>query len=457
MAVQVWIGDKPEHPNERRAIVALANGLERLESLYLLLANFNVGGRTIDLVVIKQDAVFIIELKHCDGKIFGGVNGPWFVESANSERKRLNPGRKNPYNQVISYYYSLINFLNEHRAAILSDQKAAQVNFRSCRRVVVIAPTIQSGSEISLDWKVELKGLDELPAFLVTERSAEIMLTEEEMLAIPRLLGCTRWKDINELIAGVLPTWHSEPQSVVGVAADGGTAVVGGAEASALPAPAPLARPAVAWQSMRVAMQTFPGRVALGMSLLVVVLLFMLVTRLTEPAPPPPSSEAAGLMPIGEAAGGVFPEGIEVDPPDCAWSGFQVVGKRWDEQSQSWISVGVGGTVAELAPEIVVTLERVDYCGSEIRLTWGVRNNSRRTIRFPLRSENVSIRDPIGNQYVIDDSLSQPAVVRVKPASREQGVAVVPRPVSQNAPSLLVRLKHEPFGEASWLVSLEGN
>ena len=83
MAVQVWIGEKPEHPNERRAIMALANGLDRLDGLYLILANFSVGGRSIDLVIAKQDAVFIIELKHCDGKVFGEVNGPCFVESAN--------------------------------------------------------------------------------------------------------------------------------------------------------------------------------------------------------------------------------------------------------------------------------------------------------------------------------------------------------------------------------------
>ena len=207
MAVQVWIGEKPEHPNERRAIVALANGLERLEGLYLILANFSVGGRNIDLVLIKQDAIFIVELKHCDGKIFGDVNGPWFVESANGERKRLNPGRKNPYNQVISYYYSLINFLNEHRTTFLSPQKATAIDFRTCKRLVVISPTIQAGSQVETDWKVELKGLDELPAYLVTERSSEIDLSTEEMLAIPELLHCTRWTEVNALLAGVMPRW----------------------------------------------------------------------------------------------------------------------------------------------------------------------------------------------------------------------------------------------------------
>lgn len=454
MAVQVWVGDKPEHPNERRAIVALANGLERLENLYLLLANFNVGGRTIDLVVIKHDAIFIIELKHCDGKIFGGVNGAWFVESANNERKRLNPGRKNPYNQVISYYYSLINFLNEHRAEILSDQKAAQVNFRSCRRLVVIAPTIQEGSEIELDWKVELKGLDELPAFLVTERSTEIMLTPEEMLTIPRLLGCTRWQDINELIAGVLPGWHADTASHE--RSDSPT-VLAPTLQPVHAAPPATASSASFFQNIWLSLQTVPGRMAFGMNVVAVILLVLLVSRSADAVPPPPSNEVSALTPIGEAAGGVFSESMELDPSDCVWSGFQVVGKRWDAKTQTWLSVGIGGTVAELAPEIVVTLERVDYCGDKIVLTWGVRNNSARTIRFPLRSENISIRDPIGNEYIIDDSLSQPANLWVKPESREEGVAIVSRPVSQNAPSLLVRLKHQPFGEASWLVSLEGN
>jgi hypothetical protein len=46
VAVQVWIGEKPDNPNERKAIIALANGLDRLEGLYVMVANFSVGGRT---------------------------------------------------------------------------------------------------------------------------------------------------------------------------------------------------------------------------------------------------------------------------------------------------------------------------------------------------------------------------------------------------------------------------
>jgi hypothetical protein len=445
MAVQVWIGDKPEHPNERRAIVALANGLERLENLYLLLANFNVGGRTIDLAIVKNDAIFIIELKHCDGKIFGGVNGPWYVESANQERKRLNPGRKNPYNQVISYYYSLTNFLNDHRGEVLSENKATQINFRSCRRVVVIAPRIEEGSEILLDWKVELKGLDELPAFLVTERSAEINLTEEEMLAIPHLLGCTRWKDINQLIAGVLPGWHAEQPANAALAPAAETA----------PTQTQPEGPPTLWQRLRGSFQGTAGRVAWGMGVLVLVLLGLL---LWQPGyvPPPPRTGAL-LQPSGPPAGGVFAGNMPQQAPNCVWSGFQSVGKYWDNQAGRWISVGVSGLGSEFMPDVVVTLEQVDYCENEITLTWSVRNNSSEVMRLPLRRENIGIRDPIGNQYAIDNAQSRPGVIVAYPGSREEGVAVVPRPVSQNAPSLLVHIKEEPFGEASWLVALEGN
>lgn len=432
MAVQVWVGEKPEHPNERRTIVALANGLERLESLYLLLANFNVGGRTIDLVVIKRDAVFLIELKHCDGKVSGSVNGPWYVESVNGERKRLNPGRKNPYNQIISYYYSLTNFLNDHRPEIVSASKATTINFRTCKRLVVIAPTIQDGSDISLDWRVDVKGIDELPAFLVTEGSPQFELTEEEMLTIPQILGCTRWHDVNEVL-----TISTPPAEEI---------------ATAPPPPAPptvhLATPTSSDMSITT------GRLALAMSILTMLLLLLFVwqapTLLTN------SFDQDRTSMIRPSSGrGVFDPGSEAYASGCVWSGFQSVGKQWDVDERRWISVGVDGTV--VSPDIVVTLEQVDYCHQQIVLTWSIHNNSTRTIFFPVSRENITIRDPLGNEYVVSDEVSTPNRVRIRPGEHEQVTAVVPRPVIQNTPSLLVRLREQPFGEASWLVSLEGN
>ncbi|MBX0328144.1 NERD domain-containing protein [Oscillochloris sp. ZM17-4] len=439
MAVQVWIGEKPEHPNERRAIMALANGLDRLDGLHLILANFSVGGRTVDMVIIKHDAIFIVELKHCDGRVIGSVNGPWFVEGRNGERKRLNPGRKNPYNQVISYFHALTNFLNEHRREFLSQQKANDIDFRTCKRAVVISPTMQEGSEIELDWKVELKGLDELPAYLITERSSEIELTDDEMLAIPQMLHCTPWDEINTVIRGVI----SEPDAPP-------------------PAPAPPIEvapqdesPPGLWQRIVGILRTTTGRVAAGLALMVAVLFIALIMRPAQVIIPDADQP---LVPIAEVTG--VPTGgapLADDAPDggCRWSSYQLVGKRWDGASGGWVSVAVGEGSAGLLPEVVVALEQVATCSDQITLTWSVQNNSAKEISFPLRSDNIQISDSLGNDYQITDDASQPNNMRVAPGAKERGVSVSDRPVSRSASSLLVRLKNQPFGEASFVVSLQ--
>ncbi len=450
MAVQVWIGEKPEHPNERRAIVSLANGLERLDGLYLILANFSVGGRNVDLVLIKQDAIFIVELKHCDGKIFGDVNGPWFVESANGERKRLNPGRKNPYNQVISYYYSLINFLNEHRVTFLSQQKATAVDFRTCKRLVVIAPTVQEGSQVETDWKVELKGLDELPAYLVTERSSEIDLSEEEMLAIPELLHCTRWNEVNSLLAGVLPRWDETPSD---------PAVV----APVIPVVAPATAPVVAvtpaagtWARARQSLGTWPGQAALALAALVLVIVLTFLLRSPRPAAVSADQPIGGIvstsLPAGASAGG----GV-VGVTNCAWQESQPIGRRRGEQPDAWVNVGYGEVAPALSPEVVVTLEEVNFCKGQVTINWLVRNNMEdESVALPLTAENVAVSDSLGNEYRIDDSKSQPPQISVAPRSKMRGTAVIARPASLNAQTLVIKLTKLPFGEATWIVPISG-
>lgn len=471
MAVQVWIGEKPEHPNERRAIMALARGLDRLEGLYLILANFSVGGRTIDLVIIKHDAVFIIELKQCDGRVIGSVNGPWFVEGRNGERKRLNPGRKNPYNQVISYFHALTNYLNEHRSEFLPAQKINDVDFRTCKRVVVIAPSIQEGSEIELDWKVELKGMDELPAYVITERSSEIELTEEEMLAIPQMLRLTPWQEINTVLRGVIsdPDLAAEPAEAVGGQGNAVVAVEAaprrdptlapiGDGTPALPASEPdtaeAARPRGPWQHTLMAMRSATGRLAIAMAALAAILalaLFLRPTRLipVADAPPAPLVEVTGV-PAGSAA---FP--VTASEQSCLWAGYQVVAKRFDSASGSWRSIAEGGSATAALPEVVVALERISTCDGAVHLTWSVQNNSDRLIEFPLDRDNIRISDGLGNEYLIDDDASDPPAIRVAPGTQERGVAIVNQPLNSSATTLHVRLKDQPFGEASFVVALQ--
>jgi hypothetical protein len=441
VAVQVWIGEKPEHPNERRAIVALANGLERLDGLYLILANFSVGGRTVDLVIVKQDAIFIIELKHCDGKVFGSVNGPWFVEGANGERKRLNPGRKNPYNQVISYYYSLINFLNDHRAEFLSTQKATSVDFRTCKRLIVIAPTIQEGSRIESDWKVEYKGLDELPSYLVTERSSEIDLSDEEMLAIPQLLGCTRWSEINALLAGgVMTAWEAAPTTLAPAPVSTPAPVT-----TLAPMPAP-----ARWAGVRSALARWPARAGIAaLALLIIVVLAFQLRPITEPTP-----DQFGTVVVSTSPPAGAPAGNADFQESCVYSAFQSVARRRDSGG-SWKNVGVVGAAPDLAPEVIATLEEVSFCEGQIKISWSLRNNlDDQTVTLPLNAANVVVRDSLGNDYPIDEKLSQPAEISAAPDGKGRGTIVIDRPASLNAQTLVIKLKQLPFGETTWLAPI---
>lgn len=431
MAVQVWIGEKPDNPNERKAIIALANGLDRLEGLYVMLANFSVGGRAIDLVILKSDAIFILELKHCDGKVYGSVNGKWKVVSRNGSVKELNPGRKNPYGQVVNYYYNFTNFLNDHKTAIVSSQKANDIDFRAAKRVIVIVPTIEPGSQIELDWKVQAKGLDELPTFLLTERSNGIELSDDELLRIPKLLHCEPWQELNDLLAGVMPAWDETPsepappppQTVIDV------------EPPVVNAPRPW------WHTMQRQINTWPGRV--------LTIFIVLALALTLPFVGPPRNST--LAPATAVPIPTIPErGL---PDDNISNGVaeqhQTVGRRWDLRTQRYLR-----TDTENA-DVLVTLETVDFNNGQIKLTWTVENRRRIPVTMALVPENIAITDSAQTNYVIEAQQSQPpGELIVQPDTKGTATVVVPQAVRANAITLKITLLSKPFGETIWIVNV---
>ena len=409
----------------------MANGLDRLEGLYVMVANFSVGGRTIDLVILKPDAIFILELKHCDGKVFGSVNGPWKVVSRNGSTKQLNPGRKNPYNQVVSYFYSFTNFLNEHKTQIVSAQKATDVDFRSAKRVIVIVPTIEDGSQIELDWKVQARGLDELPTFLLTERSNGVELSDEELLRIPRLLRCEPWQELNDLIAGVMPPWSETPSEAIAPPPD--------VPVAPEPTPAPSVR---WWQPLLQQVNSWPGRVLTVFVLAAILMLGFGAAQLRSNDQTP--TEAATVQPI--------PTIPDIGIPDNVSNGIaevhQPAYRRWDLKQQKWLR-----TDAETA-DVIVTLETVDFNNGQIRVGWTIENRRRIAIRMALVAENIAITD--GQlSYLIDPAQSQPpGTLELEPGAKRSTTVVVPQAVRSNAITLQITLLTQPFGETSWIVNV---
>lgn len=436
MTVRVWVGEIPEHPQEREAIVALARGLDRLEELYVLLANFTVGGQAVDLAIFKRDGGFVIELKHCDGRVIGGVNGRWEVIDANAEVHVVNPGRRNPYNQVISSFYRLSNFLNLHRPDLMSEHRAAAIDFRTSKRLVVISPFLHPDSEVMLDWKVDLKGLDELPTYLVTATSSEIDLTEEELLAIPQLLRCEPWHDVNLLVSeeGLLEEAWPTPEEAAAIRA-GEVAVAEGEEVAAEGVRPPEA-----------VVRSWPRRLGwLALILVAVALLAMggvWVGVIPNPWPTPTVPATATASPTPTLI-------IIPTLPEPFATPLPVV--EWVEQSVRRQSNYAAG-------EVEVVLRSVVYGSGETTLQWALVNLGTRPVRFPLIGRNISIQDNIGNEYPVDDSLSEPQVLLARPGERVEGSCTVNRAVNPDALTLRIYINGEPFEGRPpvWPVNIPG-
>ncbi|MFM2308976.1 MAG: hypothetical protein RLY87_1097 [Chloroflexota bacterium] len=406
MAVQVWIGEKPENPNERRALTQLAAAFARLDGLYIVMANFSVGGRTLDVVVLKHDGIFVVELKYCDGKVIGDVNGPWFVESANKERKRINPGRKNPYNQVLTYYYAFSNFLDEHRSEIAGNRN---VDVRSIRRIVAIAPYLHPDSQIDTDWKVQVLGFDALALYVFTERSPDMQWSDAELLRIPHLLNCTRWEEIEQL---VVPDVATPPKRM----------------------------PAFVTQLL----STWTGQALIGVSVLFIILAVLYVvntvgTRLvTLPAmDATPTVDVADTNIFGTRAA------------RCTWLPAQTIA-RLRGSDGSWQSVAVGAEA-----DALLTLTKVDSCDGQLHISLTVLHTaSDLDVRIPLDNDHISIRDSLGTRYELSEQRSNPTTLAATPNVTVSGNVTVLQAIHPSATSLIVTLKGTAFGDATWLVPL---
>ena len=315
------------------------------------------------------------------------------------------------------------------------------MDFRAAKRVIVIVPTLEAGSEIELDWKVQAKGLDELPTYLVTERSNGIELSDEELLRIPKLLRCEPWREVNDLIAGVLPAWEETPSEPVPPRPE----VAPAPPTPPAPDPAPAApRPEVApwlrnaWQQVN----TWPGRV---LTVFAAVALFSVLAALPgffaergQPAVP-------SLQPLPMIPEAGLPENVSNGVAEV----HQPAHRRWDFVTRKWIR-----TDPESA-DVLVTLETVDFNNSRITLDWTVENRRKVPIRMALVAENITITDSAQTQYLIEAGRSvPPGQLVVDPGERAVASVMVPQAVRSNAITLQITLRQQPFGETTWIVNV---
>jgi len=157
--MQIFIGN----PVTGTEAVVLRNLYEAfVERDGLILANFYVGTRQVDYVMITRDHAALIELKSVSGAMFGGQNGDWLIRDFTGQKRKY-PGF-NPWSQANAQALALSDEMSRFQKANSTIPQSLNPPFyREFDKFACIYPAIHPESEIEITrWKAEIVGYDEL-------------------------------------------------------------------------------------------------------------------------------------------------------------------------------------------------------------------------------------------------------------------------------------------------------
>src|ERR1700727_2926175 len=157
--MQILIGN-PVQRNKAVVLRRLYEALVKRDGL--ILANFYVGTRQVDYVMIAQDHAALIELKSVSGAVFGGQNGDWSIRDFTGQ-KREYPGF-NPWSQANAQAVALSDEMSRFQKANSNIPQPLNPPFyREFDTFACIYPAIDPESEIEITrLKAEIVGYDKL-------------------------------------------------------------------------------------------------------------------------------------------------------------------------------------------------------------------------------------------------------------------------------------------------------
>ena len=195
MSVELWYGSKSEHASEQNVLIDLYDFLQSQSEHYVVLSNFHAGrGHEIDLLILKSNGCFVVELKHVWNKLVGSKEGPWQFVRPDGSAGALGGGR-NPYRQVRDSSFGWQDWCRDQGVEIerIAGRKRDPKQFEPFE-YIVIYPDLAPDSQIAIgEHPVQVVGLPRFRSALVIRSQSALSLTREELQAIPSLLQLTRW------------------------------------------------------------------------------------------------------------------------------------------------------------------------------------------------------------------------------------------------------------------------
>ena len=192
MTVELWYGEKPTNPGEQNVLVELYDFLKSKQEHYVLMCNFRTSrGNEIDLMLIKRNAIFLVEVKHFWNKVVGDREGKWRCIEPDGNEFEFG----NPYKQIMSRDYNWQAWCERNQAEIVkvTEQERDLIQYRP-DKYIVFYPDIPAESEIDIgDHPVQAIGLEKFRTSLPIRTVTGLNFTKKELQAIPRLLKLTQW------------------------------------------------------------------------------------------------------------------------------------------------------------------------------------------------------------------------------------------------------------------------
>jgi hypothetical protein len=151
----MFIGDRIVHASERATVAGAVEFLSAQGIPAVILANLNLGGRQVDLVIGLEQGALVVESKGLSAAVRGNENGDWHVRLASGRWKEI----PNAYAQALAEKLALRDAMAAFAGADVPYPDAA----------LIFVPAIAPGSAIPQgDFKVSIAGLDELPKQIVS-------------------------------------------------------------------------------------------------------------------------------------------------------------------------------------------------------------------------------------------------------------------------------------------------
>ncbi len=218
MTVELWYGSKPDNPAEQEVLIELYQYLMPQNDHYVMLVNFFCGseGNEIDLVIIKENGIFLAELKHVWDPLVGSREGEWKVVRLGGQETTLNKGRANPFKQTQQNYYHWKNWCTANCETIsVGIARKQSVNYTKVLTYIVLYPDLAEGSKVDIgNFPIQAVGFPKFRDSLSIRTSNQINLSRQEMSRIPQLLKLKEWK-LTPMKTIPLADWQPETFAVL--------------------------------------------------------------------------------------------------------------------------------------------------------------------------------------------------------------------------------------------------